>query len=334
MRCSVVVAAAFAALAIPLGAQHHAAGHGPNAAAAPAHGAAQPAASAAPAPTPVRLTADLPAGPRGVIVVAHGGGPEWNAGVFEAVKSSQLTGPVEIAFLMGPFAKDHRFQDAVARLQAKGATHAVVVPLFVSSQSGHVEQIRWLMGLTNALDEVMHHHLQMSGIERPTVTMPMALTPALDDAAELRTALTDRALELAARKPKKALMLVGHGPNLEAEYAYWMHNLRAVAAEVRTRTGFADVRVGLVKDDAPAAERAEAVRHVRDLVELQAAASRDSVVVVPILLAPGKLTKTGLPRDLANLPVRYTGTPILPHPVIGAWIRRMVESVPTSVASR
>jgi sirohydrochlorin ferrochelatase len=57
--------------------------------------------------------------------------------------------------------------------------------------------------------------------------------------------------------------------------------------------------------------------------------SRDSVTVVPVLLAPGKLTKVGLPRDLANLPVRYTGEALLPHPALGRWIARRVRDAVT-----
>lgn len=262
----------------------------------------------------------------GVIVVAHGGGPEWNAGVFAAVQQAALPHPVEVAFLMGPAAAQHRFQDAVARLRKAGASRAVVVPMFVSSRSGHVDQVRWLLGLTDSLDAVMHHHLHMSGIARPTDRMPLALTPALDDAPELVEALAARS---AALRPdpaaRSALLLVGHGPNLEAEYAWWMEHLRRVGAAVRERAGWRDVRVGLVKDDAPSAERAEAVRHVRDLAELQSAAVRESVTVVPVLLAPGKLTKVGLPRDLAGLPIRYTGDPLLPHPAMGRWIARRVQ---------
>ncbi len=270
-----------------------------------------------------------------MIVVAHGGGPEWNAGVFAAVQQAKLGQPVEVAFLMGPAAAQHRFQDAVSRLRQAGASRAIVVPMFVSSRSGHVDQIRWLMGLTEQLDTVMHHHLHMSGIERPTDRMPLTLTPAIDDAAELVEALAARAESLRPDPAtRSALLLVGHGPNLEAEYAFWMEHLRRVAAGVRERTGWRDVRIGLVKDDAPTAERAEAVRHVRDLTELQAAAARDSVTVVPVLLAPGKLTKVGLPRDLANLPIRYTGEPLLPHPAMGRWIaRRVRDALPTLTAT-
>lgn len=287
------------------------------------------AASAAPAQT---LTST--GGTTGVIVVAHGGGPEWNAGVFAAVQQAALGRPTEVALLMGPAVPRHRFQDAVTRLRQAGATQAVVVPLFVSSKSGHVDQIRWLMGLAEQLDTVMHHHLHMGGIERPADRMPLILAPALDDSEELVDALVTRSETLRPERAERtALLLVGHGPNLESEYAFWMEHLRRVAAQVGRRSGWRDVRVGLVKDDAPAAERAEAVRTVRDLAELQGAATRDSVTVVPILLAPGKLSKVGIPRDLANLPIRYSGEPLLPHPAIGRWIARRVRESVTGTAA-
>jgi len=54
-----------------------------------------------------------------------------------------------MAFLVGAAASRYRFQDAVAQLVERGATRVVVVPLLVSSHSGHYEQIRWLSGETD-----------------------------------------------------------------------------------------------------------------------------------------------------------------------------------------
>src|SRR5690606_23651416 len=97
----------------------------------------------------------------GVLVVAHGAGPEWNGQVEEVVAQVRTGGPVAIAYLMGPAAKTHRFQDQVAKLAAEGAREVVVVPLLVSSHSGHYEQIRYLAGQVDSLSEVMMHHVQM-----------------------------------------------------------------------------------------------------------------------------------------------------------------------------
>src|SRR5690606_21115823 len=132
------------------------------------------------AATAVTLAAQDPA-TTGTIVIAHGGDSLWNAGVYDIAAKANTGGPVEVSFLMGSGAATARFQDAVAKLEAKGVTRIAVVPLLVSSHSGHYEQIRFLVGQDVTLDHTMEHHLHMAGIERPRTSVPMLLTPALDD---------------------------------------------------------------------------------------------------------------------------------------------------------
>jgi sirohydrochlorin ferrochelatase len=258
----------------------------------------------------------------GTVVVAHGGDSIWNALVRQTVEQLRLGGPVEISFLMGPEASATRFQDAVARLVQKGSKEIVAVPLLVSSHSGHYEQIRYLAGHTDSLDRVMQEHLHHGGIERPKVNVPIHVTAALDDSHELASALTERARAHESDPRGHALMLVGHGPNSAEDYAAWMKNLRIVADSVRQRSGFRDVRVELVREDAPAPVRAEAVQRLRELIALQAELTGKPVVVVPILISRGGISRSRLMTDLAGLPIRYSGDPLLPHPAIAAWITR------------
>jgi sirohydrochlorin ferrochelatase len=266
----------------------------------------------------------------GTIIIAHGGGEEWNAQVFDVARQVATGGPVEVSFLMGPGAATNRFQDAVAKLEAGGVVRIVVVPVLVSSHSGHYDQIRYLAGALDSLGETMLHHLHMAGIERPRTALPIHVTPAMDGAAEIARVLADRALALTDSPGQDALMLVGHGPNSSEDVAAWMENLRIVADTVRAITGFRDVRVGLVQDDAPAPVRAEAVRRVRELIELQAAATGRDVVAVPVLVSRGLVSHEKLPADLAGLPVRYTGDPILPHEGVARWIEARVHAARAS----
>jgi sirohydrochlorin cobaltochelatase len=261
----------------------------------------------------------------GTIVVAHGGSEEWNAPVLRIAAAAQTGGPVEVSFLMGEGAKDYRFQDAVARLVEKGATRIVVVPLLASSHSGHYEQIRYLAGLTDTLDEVMMHHLHHAGIERPSVEVPMQVTPALDASLEIATILAERALALAENPREQALFIVGHGPNSAEDHAEWMANLRPIADSIRARTGFRDVKVGLLRDDAPAPVRAEAVRSIREIIQLQHEVTGRDVVVVPLLISKGFISMQKLPNDLKGLPIAYDGEGLLPHPELANWIARRVR---------
>lgn len=261
----------------------------------------------------------------GTLVVAHGGGAQWNARVEAVVREVDTGGPVEVSFLMGPAAAQTRFQDAARRLVERGATRIVVVPVLVSSHSGHYEQIRYLAGETDTLSETMMHHLHMAGIERAAVGVPIRVARAMDDSPEVARVLADRALELAPEPAGRALFLVGHGPNSAEDNAHWMTNLRAVAAVVKSLTGFADVKVGLVRDDAPDAVRAEAVQGVREMIALQHDATGKPVIVVPVLVSRGTVSDEKLPRDLEGLPIVYSGEGLLPHPGLARWIEARVR---------
>lgn len=270
----------------------------------------------------------------GTIVVAHGATEDWNAPVLRIAEAVETGGPVEVALLMGDAVPEHRFQDAAARLVERGAERIVVVPLLASSHSSHYEQIRWLAGDIDRLEERLMHHLHEGGIERPAVQVPMTLTPALDASMEIASILAERARALAQDPAARALFVVGHGPGSAEDYADWMRNLRPVADSVRALTGFRDVKLGLVRDDAPDEVRAEAVRRIREIIELQHEATGRDVVVVPLLVSKGYISTHKLPADLEGLPITYDGEGLLPHPVVADWIERRVrEAAGNALAS-
>ena len=261
----------------------------------------------------------------GTLILAHGGDRGWNdqvRSVASEVRTGGRLGPHQEAHFHGPA---HRFQDAAKRLADAGATSIVVVPLLVSSHSGHYEQIRWLAGETDELEEMMQHHLHMAGIERPTVNVPMHVARAIDDSPDVARVLAERARAMEPRTAGRALYLMGHGPNDDEAYAQWMRNLRPVADSVRVATGFADVGVGLVRDDAPAETRAAAVAQVRAEIQRQHQATGQPVVVVPVLISRGSVSEVKFRRDLEGLPVVYSGEPLLPHPGLARWIESRVR---------
>jgi sirohydrochlorin ferrochelatase len=165
----------------------------------------------------------------------------------------------------------------------------------------------------------------MSGIARPTTRLPIRLATAMDNASQVARVLADRALALTAEPRERALFIVGHGPNSAEDYAAWMENLRPVADSVKKWAGFRDVRVDLVRDDAPAEVRAEAVRRVRELIELQHMVTGKEVIVVPVLVSKGTVSRDRVPADLAGMPVVYAGEPLLPHPAVARWVEERVR---------
>lgn len=262
-------------------------------------------------------------------VVAHGADPGWNARIEETARLARTGGPVEVSYLMGPAAATNRFQDAARKLVEWGAREIVVVPLFVSSYSGHYEQIRYLARQTDSLDAQMRRHLGMAGIEPAAVNVPIRVARAIDDAPEAASVLAERARALAADRAGRALFLLGHGPVSAEDNAMWMKNLRANADRVRAETGFGDVKVGLLREDAPAEVRAEAIRSVREMIEMLAARTGKPVVVVPVLVSTGATNQVSVPKALEGLPIVYRGDPLLPHPSMARWIEaRVREAAP------
>ena len=205
----------------------------------------------------VHVAAQAPA--HGMLLVAHGGGPDWNKQVLDLARAVRFAGPVRVSFLMGPGASERPFQREVAALRSAGVKRVAVVPLFISSHSEHFDQLRYLVGLRDSLDATMMHHLHMGGIERPVDRTGLTLLSALDSAPELAAALAERAVALVPDRAQRALLVLGHGPNGAEDYARWMAALRPVAESVRQRAGYRIVAVDLVRDDAPPMVRAEAV---------------------------------------------------------------------------
>jgi sirohydrochlorin ferrochelatase len=265
----------------------------------------------------------------GTIVVAHGGGSDWNALVAQAVAEVRTGGPVTVSFLMGPGAAQHRFQDAARMAVEAGATRLVVVPLLVSSRSGHYEQIRYLTRAIDTLSADMQHHLQVAGVQRPDPSVPMVLTPAIDADPAIVPVFVDRATALADLPAEQAVFLIGHGPAQPDDYAMWMADFRKLSAAVG-RAGFLDVKAGLLWDDSPAPVRAEAVQRIREIIALQHKATGQDVVVVPVLISRGRVSDEKIPADLRGLPVAYSGEGLLPHPAVARWIEQRVTEAARS----
>ena len=91
------------------------------------------------------LAVALPAaGQTGVLLLAHGGQPQWNDRVVAVANRVNETSPTEVAFGMASRAT---IQAAIDRLIARGVKNIVAVPLFVSSHSSVITSTEFLLGL-------------------------------------------------------------------------------------------------------------------------------------------------------------------------------------------
>ncbi len=267
----------------------------------------------------------------GLLIVAHGAGPEWNARVRETVAQVQWRdGPVTVAFLMGPEATTGGWDVGVKTLVDGGAKEIVAVPLMVSTYGGHIRQIEYYAGLRSSMpDELMSHDHPVSHTPPP---VPIRVTNALDAAPELGVALAERWQSLSARDRRRPVMLVAHGPSNEEEARAWVRNI-ASAASVFSLAGLKQpVEVALLKDDAAPEVRAAAITDMRQRLVAMAQAARDSVVVLPVLISSGPLVNVTIPTDLKDMPIRYSRTSLAPLPALARWIERVAQSTPDKLS--
>jgi sirohydrochlorin ferrochelatase len=259
------------------------------------------------------------AGQTGLLVVAHGAGREWNDGVRATVaRVGWPAGPVATAFLMGPEAADSGWEAGVRSLVERGAKQIVAVPLMVSSAGGHYRQIRFLAGASEELPAELADHVHQAG--GPPV--PVLVTRALDGAPEMGAVLDDLWQSLPALDRRRAIVFVAHGPSTDADAARWLEDLSRVAAPLAGRAG-ANFAIGLLRDDAPPPVRASAVSEIRRRIEALAAATNDSVTVLPVLVSRGAITAATIPRDLTGLPIRYVPASLTPTTHLARWIERV-----------
>lgn len=268
----------------------------------------------------------------GLLIVAHGAGADWNGKVREV--SAQVTwhyGPVTTAFLMGPEAHDSGWEHGVQTLVKAGAKQIIAVPLMVSTYGSHVRQMAFYAGQLDAMPAGLEQHNHGAPTGKPPV--PIRLTAALDASPELGLAFAQRWGDLSPADRKRPLLLVAHGPNDSVDAGYWVRNLLAAASVLRAAGLAQEIRVGLIRDDAPAAVRAAAVAQMRDTITALATRAKDSVVVLPVLISSGPLLTTQVPQDLAALPIRYVRLPLAPLPTLARWIERMGEEGRTTVSA-
>lgn len=298
-------------------------------------GTPSPRPSASPAPRPDDY---------GVLVMAHGGSPEWNAQVLAAIEPLRERYVVEAALGMadaGPI------QEAVRRLEGKGVTRIGVVRLFVSGESWYrrTEQILGLVpGAPNVAPPASEagagtharhgaharHGVPAAGGEDPTfwqvaTRATFALSTAgLADAEEMGAVLADRARALSRAPEREDVLIIAHGPGDDRENARWLQQIDARAEAVRRAHPFRRVIVETLREDWPD-KRRESEARIRALVA-QANDEGNATIVLPF-----RVQGFGPYADvLRGLDYVADGRGLLPHVAVSQWIAGQAELLRTA----
>lgn len=282
------------------------------------------AAAAFTAAAPLVLAAEADVG---VLVMAHGGGAKWNGEVSTMLAPLQKDFPLEIAFGMADAAS---LQEAVSRLEARGVRRIAVVRLFISGESWfeRTEQILGLRAGAPARPAPSAHpgHDPHAGhnmdLWRIDTTSTFALTTqGLAEAPEMGAVLVERARALSQDPARESVLILGHGPEDDAENERWLARIDARAAAVRGALPFRRVQVETLREDWPE-KRADAEARIRAFV---AEAGRDGgrAIVIPYRVA-GFGPYASVLKDLTYV---SDGKGLIPSVGVEQWVRRQVEAL-------
>ena len=277
----------------------------------------------------------------GILLLAHGGSAEWNRLVTDLATKVNATRPTEIAFGM---AARSSIQSAADRLVTRGVTEIVAVPLFVSSWSSVITSTEYLLGLRAQAPAALAIYAKMNhapaaaagaaaghgdhaadadGTTPIKVSVPVRMTPALNDHPMVSDILSSRAREISRDAVKEALIVVAHGPSEEEDNRRWLADMAALTARIQQATAFAAFDYLTLRDDAPKPIRDAATAQLRGIVQRELAAGR-RVLIVPLLIAFGGIER-GLRERLDGLPYTMATKALVPDDRLAAWVLTMSE---------
>ena len=259
----------------------------------------------------------------GLLIMAHGGTPHWNAHVRAAVAPLAAEVPAEIAFGM---ADADSLQEAVAALEARGVTRIGVVRLFIDGGS-FLERTEKILGLRHgAPPPGQRQESPMPGLRMATYRIETNATFAmahegLIDAEETEAILLDRVRDLSVAPSQEVLVLIAHGAGTEETNARLQRLMLERAQGVMQELQLRDVKVHTLAED------------WSDLRPKNETAIRNSLTVaraeglMPVVV-PFRLAGFGPYAEvLEGLEYRSNELGLLPHDAITDWIRRQAGAL-------
>ncbi|WP_054795896.1 MULTISPECIES: sirohydrochlorin chelatase [Paenibacillus] len=247
----------------------------------------------------------------GILVISHGSrSEEWVRLVDEAVRAVRVPAGVPIYSSYLEIVEGRLIQDGITELEALGVTDMIVIPLFVSSGSTHIDEITYALGLKKEP-------------QLPTDMEPFAIrarvhcTPPIDDDPIIAEIVYGKLRPLSERPEREIVLLVGHGSAEKGFHLAWRRGLERLAARVKALGGFAEADGAMLLPDQIKWKMNDWRRRRPDC----------QVLVAPLFLSEGYFTGQVIPERLEGYTYRYNGQALLPHPGISRWMERQIARV-------
>ena len=263
----------------------------------------------------------------GVLVMAHGGGTQWNASVEQAISELRSEYPVSIAFGMADAGSMER---AVRQLESEGVAHVGVVRMFISGESWY-ERTEQILGIEDGAPS--KRQAQQAAVGQTAMRMPMGfwqidsdlafhMSPeGLADAEEMDRVLLDRISALSRQPDDEVVVVLAHGPGDDAENQRWIDKISQRTQLARDELALHAVRTFTLREDWQD-KRELAEQQIRDYIAKANAAGRQALVI------PYRVQGFGPYHEvLAGLDYRADETGLVPHDNVIQWIQNQADSL-------
>ncbi|WP_145335779.1 sirohydrochlorin chelatase [Paenibacillus xylanexedens] len=244
----------------------------------------------------------------GVLIISHGSQEKtWVESVDDAISRLNLPDPlpVEAGFL--ELVDGRLIQDGINRLEALGVTDLLVVPLFVSSGSTHVDEIEYAIGAKDAPE-------RETDLEPFEVKARVHFGYPVDNDPDIAVMVWDKVRSLSQQPEQETILLVGHGSIHDGFRQRWEAGISSLAERVQQISGVAHTDYALLNPES-----------VYDKAKYWSEERGSRVIVAPLFLSAGYFTQHVIPGRLKELEYAYSGETLLPHPLLGQWLERQIQ---------
>ncbi|NEW09404.1 cobalamin biosynthesis protein CbiX [Paenibacillus sp. SYP-B3998] len=246
----------------------------------------------------------------GVLVISHGSRDEdWVKLVDEAVSAVVMPAEIPIFSSYLELVEGRLIQDGIYSLEAQGVTNIIVVPLFVSSGSTHIDEISYALG-------VIPEPTLETDLEQFDIKANIYFTTPIDDDPVIAEIIYKKIEELSDSPKQEILLLVGHGSVEKGFHLKWRKGLEQLAGRLKALGGYGEADVAMLLPDQVHRKMNWWAKHKPAY----------KVVVAPLFLSEGYFTTKVIPSRMEGFEYRYNGRALLPSPLISKWIEKQIAS--------
>lgn len=242
----------------------------------------------------------------GILVISHGSrDPDWVRLVDEAVDAVSVPEGVSVFASYLELVEGRLIQDGICSLEAQGVTDIIVIPLFVSSGSTHIDEISYALG-------VIPEPKLETDMEPFDIKSVIHFTSPIDDDPIIAEILVDKIRDLSEAPEREIVLLIGHGSAEDGFHQQWQKGLEKLAQRMRQLGGFDKADTAMLLPDQMKEKMAWWSRHKPG----------HTIVVAPLFLSEGYFTGNVIPSGLEGYAYKYNGRALLPSPLISRWMER------------